>query len=77
MNSPMDKKFLNLLLTFASLPKAKSRATFLEIAGYPHYENVASNLLAFFLDSEAEHEMGDLVMSALLSSVSIEPKKMS
>ena len=68
----MDTKYLNLLLTFASLPKAKSRATFLEIAGYPHYENVASNLLAFFLDSEAEHEMGDLVMSALLSSVSID-----
>ena len=67
----MESKFNNLLLSFASLPKAKSRATFLEIAGYSHYENVASNLLAFFLDSEAEHEMGDLVMSALLASVSI------
>lgn len=67
----MESKFTNLLLAFASLPKAKSRATFLEIAGYPHYENVASNLLAFLLDAEAEHEMGDLVMSALLSAVDL------
>ena len=64
-------KYNALLLAFANLPRAKAKTTFMEVAGYPHHENVASNLLAFFLDSEAEHEMGDLVMSALIACVSI------
>jgi hypothetical protein len=39
--------------------------TFLEIAGYPHYENVCSNILAFFLDPEESHGLGTLVLDAL------------
>lgn len=38
----------------------------MEVAGYPHYENVCSNLLAFYLDPNAEHEMGTLVLESLL-----------
>ena len=26
------------------------RKTFMDISGYPHYENVVSNILKFFLD---------------------------
>lgn len=39
--------------------------TFMEIAGYPHYENVCSNFLAFFLDPEGPHGMGSLFLDAL------------
>lgn len=36
----------------------------MEISGYPHYENVASNILAFFFDPAAEHRLNDLLLSA-------------
>ena len=35
------------------------------IAGYPHYENVVSNILAFFFQSDEIHGMGDLWISSL------------
>lgn len=37
----------------------------MEIAGYPHYENVCSNILAFFMDPEESHGLGTLVLDAL------------
>ena len=39
---------------------------FFAVSGYPHYENVASNILQFFFDSRASHGMKDLWLSALL-----------
>jgi hypothetical protein len=38
----------------------------LEIAGCPHRENVWSNLLAFYLDSDRKHGLGDLLLKTLL-----------
>jgi hypothetical protein len=32
-----------LLLAFQALPKTNRSQTFMEISGYPHYENVSSN----------------------------------
>lgn len=43
--------------------------TFMEIAGYPHYENVCSNFLRFFFDPEGPHGLGSLFLDALLDSV--------
>ncbi len=43
----------------------------MEIAGYPHYENVCSNILAFFLDPEEPHGLGTLVLDALVCTGSI------
>ena len=43
--------------------------TFMEIAGYPHYENVCSNFLRFFFDPEGPHSLGSLFLDALLDSV--------
>ena len=37
------------------------------ICGFPHYERVASNVLAFFLDNKREHGLGDLFIQSLLS----------
>ena len=39
--------------------------TFMEIAGYPHYENVCSNVLAFYLDPKQPHGLGTLLLDAL------------
>jgi hypothetical protein len=45
--------------------------TFMEIDGYPHYENVCSNFLAFFFDPESPHGLGSLFLDALVGSVGI------
>lgn len=63
----------DLLDEFKKLPNRIERPqTFMEIAGYPHYENVCSNFLAFFLDPEGPHGMGSLFLGALLNSVGAE-----
>ncbi len=57
-----------LLKDFRALPGRVERPrTFMEIAGYPHYENVCSNILAFFMDPEESHGLGTLVLDALAS----------
>jgi hypothetical protein len=45
--------------------------TFMEIGGYPHYENVCSNFLAFFFDPEGPHGLGSLFLDALVDSIGI------
>ena len=44
----------------------------MEIGGYPHYENVCSNFLAFFFNPERPHGLGSLFLDALVGSVGIE-----
>ena len=39
--------------------------TFMEISRYPHYENVCSNILAFFFDPSELHGLGTLFLDAL------------
>ncbi len=63
-----------LISQFARLRGLKTPKTFLELAGYPHYENVCSNLLSFYLDPGAEHGMGDLLLRALMECAGIEWK---
>src|SRR5579883_1198748 len=59
-------KYEKLLEQFSTLPKSKERLpTYLEIAGYPHYENVISNLLAFFFDPAEVHGLGTLAIESL------------
>jgi hypothetical protein len=41
----------------------------MEISGYPHYENVCSNILAFYLNPSNEHGLKDLVLNSLLHLV--------
>lgn len=47
-------------------PVVADSPTFLEISGYPQYESVCSNLLAFFFDPEGPHKLGPLFLAALL-----------
>ena len=58
--------YLNLLLDFQSLPREAKARTFMEISGQAHYENVASNILAFFFDPKEEHGLKDLLVTAFL-----------
>ncbi|MCB1226949.1 MAG: PD-(D/E)XK nuclease family protein [Verrucomicrobiales bacterium] len=60
-----------LISKFGRLRALKTPRTFLELAGYPHYENVSSNLLAFYLDPVGEHGLGDLLLRAFMNCVGI------
>lgn len=45
----------------------------MEISGFPHYENVCSNILAFFFDPAEEHGFGDLLLRAFFKMVAENP----
>lgn len=61
-----------LLDKFEKLPDRIERPqTFMEIAGYPHYENVCSNFLRFFFEPKGSHGLGSLFLDALMDLVSI------
>lgn len=64
--------YLKLFLAFRGLPETKHNRTLLEISGYPHYENVASNILAFYFDPAEEHGLKDLLLSAFFQMAGIE-----
>ena len=56
------------------------KKTFMDISGYPHYENVCSNILAFYFNPMEEHNMNNLVINSLIkvlknNNINIEPIK--
>jgi hypothetical protein len=55
-----------------NISKISSEPTFMEISGYPHYENVCTNILAFFFDSKESHNMKDLLLRALFKVIGLE-----
>ena len=63
----MSDKWKALLDEFRQeVPRRPERLpTFMEVAGYPHYENVCSNILAFFFDPSKPHGLGTLFLDAL------------
>ena len=65
----MNNDFTKILNDFRTIPKHKRTKTFMEISGYPHYENVCSNILAFYLDPSNEHQFKDLILNSLLHLV--------
>lgn len=58
--------YLQILIDFKKIPLHKRTRTFMEICGYPHYENVCSNILKFYLDPSMEHGLKGLVLNALI-----------
>src|SRR5215210_3875791 len=65
-----------LLDEFGKLPDRIERPqTFMVIAGYPHYENVCSNFLAFFFDPEGAHGLGSLFLDALCEALGLEARE--
>jgi hypothetical protein len=54
----------------ARLPeKLRVRRNLIDIAGYPSWENVNSNLLAFYFDKTEEHGFGTLFLDSLLELI--------
>jgi PD-(D/E)XK nuclease superfamily len=63
----------DLFTGLKKLPKAVNREpTFMEIAGYPHFENVCSNILSFYLQPSNEHGFGTLFLEVLATLVNAE-----
>lgn len=60
-----DLKFLEELseVTFPKLHRGSE--TFLSIAGFPHYEDVISNIYAHFLDSEKYPRLSEIILNSL------------
>lgn len=47
----------------------KKETTFLDIAGLPHYENVISNIYAFYLNPFEKHKLEDVFISSLITLI--------
>lgn len=72
----MLDKFKTLLDEFGVIEKPSiSPPTFLEIAGHPHYENVCSNILAFFFDSNEAHCLENLFITSMLNCIEFDYEK--
>lgn len=55
---------------FKKLPLNKGqRKSFIDIMGVSHLESVSSKTLAFFLNTQEEHKLNDLVISALFDVI--------
>ncbi len=48
-------------------PMRPHKQTFMEISGYPHFENVCSNILQFYLQPTNEHGFDTLFLDSLIS----------
>ena len=66
MDANKARKLLEEFTKIGVLPKRKE--TFMTISGYPHYENVVSNILKFFFEDN-EHGMKNLWVRSLLETV--------
>lgn len=58
-----------VLAELSSITVPARNENIFNVAGFPHYENVSSNILAFFLNPQNEHGLGNLILSSLLSLV--------
>lgn len=67
-DAPKDEnlEYLKLLLSYQAIPCSEKQVSIFDISGYPHYENVCSNILAFYLNPFKEHGLSSLLLSALL-----------
>lgn len=58
----------DLIKRFKELPETKKEdENIFSICGFPHYERVTSNVLAFFLNNQREHGLGNLFIESLLA----------
>jgi hypothetical protein len=65
-------EYSRLFNDFNLIPTTKINRTFMEVSGYPHYENVCTNILAFYFDPEAEHGLRDLLLRAFFKILGVE-----
>lgn len=71
MSSNVEIATLETFLSGATIPEIKPQPkTFLGIAKQPHYENVISNIYAFYFDVNEAHGLGDLFIRSLQEIIS-------
>ena len=58
--SNMEKFLKDAVYIYNRIPKKEK--TFMEVSGYPHYENVCSNILSFYFNPNEEHRLNDTVL---------------
>lgn len=74
----MKTDYEHLIALFEQLPQIETRQrSFISICGFPHYERVASNILAFFFDTTREHKFGNLFVKSLLETLQIKTDNIS
>ena len=56
-------------IIYSKLPVKEK--TFMEVSGYPHYENVCSNILSFYLNPKEEHKLDDIVVKSLIKTIQL------
>lgn len=44
----------------------KKEKTFMDVSGYPHFENVCSNILAFYFNPSEEHKLKNLFINSFI-----------
>jgi len=71
-----DFSVLEDFLNSHEIPSVKQQPkTFLEIARQPHYENVISNIYAFYFDPHEEHGLGHLFINSFIECIQEQLKK--
>lgn len=69
LNQEYIQKYDDLLNQFKKItPSDTYRPTFMDISGYPHYEDVISNILSFFFRNKEIHGLNNLFLHALCRS---------
>lgn len=72
----MDLNELEVFIKNTTIPKLKKKTlTFQDISGQPHYENVCSNIYAFFFNPSGEHGMGALFINCLVQLINEHKKE--
>ena len=61
--------FAELIKEVTKIELPDLEKTIFSIGGRGHYENPTSDILAFYLDHEAEHQLGSLVLDSLFSAL--------
>jgi hypothetical protein len=62
----------DLIQAYSQLNNKKDtvhQETIFDICRFPHYENVISNVLAFFFDETKPHGLGSMLVNALLQTI--------
>ena len=71
VSSKLNRDILRFFERASRIKAGGGTKTLFDIAGYPHYENVISNILAFFFDADEEHGFDDLWTRSLIECYEI------